>query len=229
MTERVSTGIPGLDNLIEGGIPNGSVTLISGGAGTGKTTFCSEFLLQGLQNGEKCLFLSTEELPDEILSDAKEFGWDFEAYEDDGLFRIEHISPPNRPKYFREDVQDLIDAFEPDRIVIDSISVFGTYWENKRMVRSELTHLLKLLRDVDVVTLLTAEIPDTETGRLSRYGIAEFVVDGVIKLELISIGRDAFGTLEVRKMRKTAIEKGQFELNMDDNGLSVGDETLEIE
>ncbi|MFH0949382.1 MAG: ATPase domain-containing protein, partial [Candidatus Aenigmatarchaeota archaeon] len=68
--ERVSSGIPGLDKMMEGGFVPNDVYLLTGGTGTGKTLFCCQFLWEGLQAGEKCIFFSLEELPDDILSDA---------------------------------------------------------------------------------------------------------------------------------------------------------------
>ena len=78
--ERIPSGIPGLDKLIEGGFVKGSTVLISGSAGTGKTIFCSQFIMEGLRNGETCMFITLEEKPEDVINDVKRFGWDFKKY-----------------------------------------------------------------------------------------------------------------------------------------------------
>jgi len=71
MIERVKTGVPGLDRLIAGGFVKGSANLVSGGTGTGKTTFCVQFLLEGLRNNEPCVYLTMEEDPRDIKEDMR--------------------------------------------------------------------------------------------------------------------------------------------------------------
>lgn len=232
MVDRIDSGIPGLDELIEGGLPKGSTTLVSGSAGTGKTMFCSQFLWQGLQNDEKCLFITVEENSEDILEDAKEFGWDFEDYDDS--FKIEYLNPfqirgdlaDQMPMNNR--INSLIQKLGADRVVIDSVSVLGMRAEDKSGVRQQLYELIELLKDSGVTAVLTAEIPEEDSEKLSRYGVEEFVTDGVIKLEYISLGSEAFGHLEVRKMRRTKIEKGKYETDIGENGLEVNEETIDI-
>ena len=76
--ERIKTGITGLDNIIEGGLPKESITLVSGPPGGGKSIFCFQFLYEGVKNGEKCLFLTLDKKVDGILTQAKELGFDFQ-------------------------------------------------------------------------------------------------------------------------------------------------------
>ena len=78
--ERITSGIPGLDKLMEGGFAKGSTNLVSGAAGTGKTIFCAQFIWEGLKKGETCMFITLEERPEDILGDVQRFGWDFEKY-----------------------------------------------------------------------------------------------------------------------------------------------------
>src|SRR5512135_3680020 len=91
--ERVPTGIPGLDKLIEGGLVKGSTTLVSGAAGTGKTIFCSQFLMEGLKRGESCMFITLEEKPEDIIADVKRFGWDFKKYISDKKLFLDFQDP----------------------------------------------------------------------------------------------------------------------------------------
>ena len=90
--ERIPSGIPGLDELIEGGFLKGSTNLVSGAAGTGKTIFCSQFIWEGLQRGESCMFITLEERPEDIMGDVKRFGWDFDKYiEEKKLLAMEFL------------------------------------------------------------------------------------------------------------------------------------------
>ncbi|MCD6399073.1 MAG: KaiC domain-containing protein, partial [Candidatus Aenigmarchaeota archaeon] len=91
--ERIKTGITGLDKLIDGGFVKGSSVLVTGAAGTGKTIFCCQFLWEGLKNGENCMYITFEELPEEIKGDAAVFGWDFDKYEKNGKLIISYRDP----------------------------------------------------------------------------------------------------------------------------------------
>jgi KaiC/GvpD/RAD55 family RecA-like ATPase len=227
MPDRVSSGIPGFDELVEGGFPRGSVILLTGGPGTGKTTFSSQFLWEGIQNGEKSLYITTEELPQEIKNDAKQFGWDFESVEPE-KFSMENMEPSDSTEYLPQNVREIMREEDYDRIVLDSISVFGIYWEGKRELRRNMNDLIKQFRKVDATVLMTAELPNEESGKLSRYGVAEFIADGVVKMEVVSIGKESFGNLKVRKMRRTDIQRGEYETLITENGLKIGDETIDL-
>ena len=227
MSDRVPTGIEGFDELVEGGFPLGSVVLLTGGPGTGKTTFCSQFLWEGLQKGEKCLYITTEELPDEIKDDASQFGFDFDEYGEN--FDMMNMEPSDATSYLPQNIRSACEDKDYDRIVLDSISVFGIYWEGESAVRKNMDDLVKEFRRADATTLMTAELPEEESGRLSRYGIAEFIADGVVKMEVLSIGKESFGNLTVRKMRQTNIQRGEFETIIGENGLKIGDETIDLQ
>lgn len=221
MSERVGTGISGFDDLVEGGLPTGSTMLVSGGPGTGKTTFCSQFLMGGLENKETCLYVTTGESPDEIRRDAEEFGWNFSDYEDEESFKIAYIKPSERAKHLRDDVEELMDKLEPERVVVDSVSMLGAYWDDEKDIRTHLTHLIKRFREDDATVLLTAEIPDEDSGQFSRYGVAEFLVDGLVLLQYLGIGEGSYRSLQVRKMRRTDQVKDTTSYVIDDNGITV--------
>lgn len=217
--DRVSSGVAGIDELIDGGFLNNSTVLVSGGPGTGKTLLATQFLWEGLENGETCLYISTEELPSEIVHDAGNFGWDLDA--DSNQFEIHYINPSTRSEYFRQDVEELVKDMSPDRIVIDSISVLGYYWEEDKNVRSNITALVHKLKEWGATTMITAEAPDDGENSNTRHGIAEFVSDGVIKLDAKSMGSGMQRTLTVKKMRGTAIDGGIKDLEFTENGLRV--------
>lgn len=224
--ERVSTGIEGLDELIEGGIPDPSVTLISGGAGCGKTILCSQFLWHGLQQGERCLFISLEEPVDDIRQDTQVFGWDFEKYEDDGQFNMTYIKPTAGQRGFLDKMNDLVAEEDVTRLVIDSISVMlGSYGGSESEKRDVMYSLIRNIKRSNATTMLTSEIQENDGDSLSRYGVAEFVADGVIALYYSGVGEETFRNIEVRKMRRTDHTPGTYPFKITDDGINVIRET----
>jgi KaiC/GvpD/RAD55 family RecA-like ATPase len=79
--ERIKTGIRGLDELIQGGFPKGSNIVVTGAPGSGKSIFGMSFIAEGCKNGEKCLYITVEQTPDDIVDQAFQFGWDFNQWE----------------------------------------------------------------------------------------------------------------------------------------------------
>lgn len=221
-TERLSSGISGLDKLIGGGFIQNDVYLITGGTGTGKTLFCCQFLWEGLQKGEKGIFFSLEELPDDVLHDADVFGWDFKKYIDQKKFLIEYYDPFEMVDITSE-VREKIKKLGAKRVVIDSTSIFGMVFEKEQELRKRLYELIKSLKGTDCVVLMTAEILEDSKG-LSRYGVEEFVVDGVIVFNYFGIGEVDSRNLVIRKMRRTNHKSGTFILEIGKNGLSVKEE-----
>lgn len=222
---RIETGIDGLDELIDGGLPNSAAAVVKGGPGTGKTIFCTQYLWHGLENGDRCLFITTEELPEDIKRDADTFGWELDGYAADdedelGQFHMEHINPSTRSQYVRKDVENLLNEHDSDRVVIDSLSVIGQYWHENSEVRGNLTELLREIKEHDATALVTAEAPDNDDDG-SRYGMAEFVADGVIALDAKPMGSGLQRTLTVKKMRASRIDGSIKDLEFTDDGLVV--------
>jgi circadian clock protein KaiC len=222
MIERVESGIPGLDKLIEGGFVKGSVNLIAGRVGTGKTIFCCQYILHGLRKGESCVYVTLEESVEEILSDVSVFGWDneFRKYIDKGkLIFIEEF--PASFAELRDIVVDLIRRVGAKRFALDSLSVATMGWEvstlDRGKIRRELFDFISALKKEGVTSLLIAEIPSEGSG-LSRFGFEEFVVDGIIVLYYLEYAiKGVTRSLTVRKMRRTkhATEIYPFEITKD--------------
>ncbi|MDY6771315.1 MAG: ATPase domain-containing protein [Candidatus Nanohaloarchaea archaeon] len=222
---RVSSGVKGLDNLIEGGFPKGSVTLISGGAGCGKTIFCNQYLWDGLQEGEKVRYISLEEPVDDIMGDAEVFGWEFRDYEEDGQFKIDYIKPSSGSRGFIDKINEMASEEGVSRLVIDSISVMlGAYGGTQAKKRDNLYDLLRNIKRAGPTTLLTSEIPENDEKALSRFGVSEFVADGVVVLYYTGVGEGTFRNLEVRKMRRTDHTPGTHPFQITDQGINLTSE-----
>lgn len=196
-TRRVSTGIPGLDKLIEGGLLENSVTLVSGSAGAGKTILSMQFLKE-LAEKEKVLYISTEESVSNIKAGFKIFGWDLDKLK----IEVITLNPDELEEEWEPLLSNKIDKEKIKRIVIDSISLSALYYRDEYSTRKYLYRLIASLKKRNITCLLTSEIPENGKG-LSKAGVEEFVCDGVILLQLLGMGGKYERGLTIRKMRWT--------------------------
>jgi len=197
---RMNSGIPGLDDMIEGGFPFPSVILVAGSAGAGKTTFAQRFLFAGAEKGEQCLFFSTLSEPAQwMLRYASQF--DFIKPEYYGKSVIYDDLGTLLRNCTRDQLLDYIDnkvaEVMPQRIVIDPITVVGTMLKDDyRLFAFELTTRLK---NWQATTLLTGEVRPGEMYPAEM----SYAVDGVILLMLSDEGDARRKYVEVLKMRGT--------------------------
>ncbi len=216
--ERVSSGIIGLDKLIEGGFVKNSVILVTGKTGTGKTLFCGSFLYAGALEGEKGIYISTEESEAAIVQDIQSTfkKWKFEEMVKKGLIKIVSVKPillsPSEieiAKLLKIYINNVLEYVEKaakqdgvKRVVIDSISMIENFLKDIYLARVGLSYMIDKLRELDVTTILTGTIEEG-SERLSGSGIVEFLVDAVIKLDFVPVSEEFQRTLTIRKMRRT--------------------------
>ncbi len=230
LIERVKTGIEGLDKALNGGIPYKNVVLISGGAGTGKSTLCLQYIVNGAyMYGEKGLYISTEQSRDELAKSAQNFGWNIADLEQKGLLKIMYFDVTGGENFLAK-LKAAYASMKPKRVAIDSLTTLsdsllvsemkdGTFSavevvENvSPIVRTEkiiskvmLYHLLHTLKSFDSTALLTSELPE-KSDWLSADTISEFICDGVVMLNYLGVGSTESRTLQVRKMRYTDHQK----------------------
>lgn len=216
--QRVKTGIKGLDDLVGGGFVPGSAVLIAGKSGTGKTLFCSEFLYRGIvQFNEPGVMVTTEEPASDVKGDVlASFGWNLDELEKLGKLEIielekygklANVDEKERNKVIEEiffsKTIPAIRKLNAKRVAIDSTSIFEILTSDKYRIRTSIFMLMEMLKELGVTTLLTAEVPEGSHG-LSRYDVAEFVADAVVKLDDIAVGEEYKRTLLVRKMRRSS-------------------------
>jgi len=220
--KRVGTGIEGLDGLLQGGYPQGSVSLVAGTPGTGKTIVCFQYINAGIKNGEKCLFLTSDERIYNLVSQAKKFGFDFDAAMQSGQLKFMYLDLEKRTVH--KEMETEIRLGKYSRVVLDSLTPLSEMpvWVMSRgseiippedtvmsaplpldsiqATRMHVRRLLRILEEDDCTALVTSEI--TEGSRnLSRDSVSEFLVDGILVLDLDpSMDRRK---LTVRKMRGT--------------------------
>lgn len=226
--QRVKTGIPGFDKLSEGGFVEGSINLLSGGPGTGKTIFSMQYLYNGATKfNENGLFISFEENLNGLKLDASVFDWDFTELEKQGLCKFITFKPFNNPSLM-DDLVKVIRKLNIKRVVIDSISVFSMAFRNDVFrTRKELYGLCNLLEELGVTTVLTSEITGeapldiSSSGGLSRDGLVEFIADSVITLHNSGIGGESDRAIRILKMRRTNHEKSPIPMSININGVSI--------
>ena len=216
--ERIPSGIPGLDRLMEGGFLKGSSVLISGGAGTGKTIFCLQYIWEGLERGETCMFITLEEKTGDLIDDVARFGWDLRKYIQSKKLFLEYQDPFQLTD-ITAPIIEKIKEHKVSRVAVDSTGVFGMYYKDPFEVRKQLFKLISGLKESGVTSLLTTELPE-DSKTLARFGVEEFIVDGVIKLEFLGLGKSSFN-LQVRKMRRTNHKKDIYPFDITKNGLIV--------
>lgn len=221
--ERVNTGIPGLDELIQGGFVKDNAVLLTGTSGTGKTIFCSQFLRQGLEEGDNCMFITFEERPGKIREISLDFGWDFEKYEEKGQLILKHKDPFEASEgeelfWFRDELE----KHDIDRIALDSTSILSLYYEDPYEIRRSLFRLVRLLEESGITAVLTTEVEEGQDA-LTRFGVEEFLADGVIKLDILTMGGKAPRSLSIRKMRRTDIDTKSYGLRITNEGLKVSE------
>ncbi len=198
--ERMETGIPGIDQLIGGGLLPHSLTLLTGTTGTGKTIMSSQFIYSGVKDyNQPGVYISFEEPIDNIKDNCLDFGWDF-----DPLERKEKVVFVRYDPFHVEDIYELIETnikkIEAKRVAIDSISALGLYVRDIPDIRRMVFNISLLLRKLGCTSFLVSETLPMQSS-LSRFGVEEFVTDNVIVLYYSKTGSQFSRALTVWKMR----------------------------
>lgn len=219
--ERISTGISGLDALIEGGIPKGFTVLIAGNPGTGKTVLTSHFLYDGLTKNENGIYVSFSEADYSFYDNTDRLGMNFREFQKQNMFSFIDFSAVTQDgiRDALEEVFAAIKETHAKRIVVDSFTAILQAFENPNDARIALHVVLgKMLRAEGVTTLVIGEVP---IGTISLgSGIEEFVADGIIKLEH-GISNASPIIVKVIKMRTTLIDREPHICNIKKDGMVV--------
>jgi len=201
---KVSTGVKNLDKITKGGFVKSSVNMIVGCTGTGKSIFAAQFLMAGLEKGEKCLYISFEEKKEEAYANLLEIGWDFEKYEKAGKFFFIEYTPQKVQTMLEEgggEIETTVLGQKIDRMSIDSISAFTSLFNNQPDERESVLSLYSLLRKWTCTTLLTRE--NDPSIKEKHSSVLEFESDSIINLYSMMKKNTREKFLEVLKMRRT--------------------------
>ena len=208
----IKTGIRGLDELLGGGFLPGSVILLAGHPGTGKTTFGAQFLLEGLKNGERGIYVSFVESKEEFYRHMRLLGMDFAKYEEEGLFYFIEASPPPSIPKLESCLKAIVERIIKQgarRVVIDSISALISAVDEKKSRFLLQAVLMKPLKNLNVTLFLIAELPIG--NEVIGYGFEEFLTDVVLKM----IAKEERGItrrfLIIHKVREAPIPRLSYE------------------
>jgi circadian clock protein KaiC len=225
-TERVSTGILGFDSLIEGGFPKGRSVLITGEPGTGKSILALQFLVEGLRRNEKCIFVTADESPMDVLEQAASIGWDLEPH-----IETKELSILNAGAYLSSlsgagkerhmDIQKAVGdlaAFSnqlgAQRLVLDPAGPFLLLRDSSVRMQDQTRLLVKLMRSSMQTTNLLTSYAVPRTGERTMHGMEEYLVAGAIVLEMIWNDGQLTRSLIVEKMRCTDVKPTQLEFDI---------------
>ncbi len=218
---RCKTGIAKLDDLLGQGIPRGSSLLIAGVAGTGKTVLLLEFLYRGAQRGEKGIVFSFEETEERLRAAARGLGWDLDREVARGMIQIVFIAQPNiMVEGHLLMMRERIEAMGAKRVAVDSISVFLHKVHDPQISREKTFQLASIIQNSQAVGLFATDIP-YGSGKISRFGVEETVVDGVVLLTSSEEGFERQRYIEVYKLRNTAHLKGRHPLTIGPGGIAI--------
>jgi len=229
IVERLSTGIPELDKLIDGGIPRGFVVAITGEPGTGKTIFSIHFIAQGIKDKDICIYVTTEESRESIIVQAKQFGIDFSSdIEKRKLIIIDALMGLEDQWSLRSlDIEELLNrvieakkslGYGRSRLVIDSLSAF---WLDKPAMARRYSYLVKkVLSKWDFTVFAVSQYAIT-TSDAFGFGL-EHIADGIIRFRRFVRGGVLRRYLLVEKMRQTSHSLLMHEISVvDGKGLVV--------
>ena len=237
LMSRVKTGVEGLDSIIGGGLPEKSITLVSGPPGSGKSILSFQFLYEGIKSGEKGLFLTLDKKVNGLLTQAKKLGFDFQPALEEKLVKFRFLNI-NKKLIYEAMVNEILSG-EYDRIVLDSITPLSempiyvnSVKNNSKLdisiVNSEefpsntnlpvrrlhIQYIMNALETSESVSIVTSELP-MGSLLLSRDGISEFLADGVIIL-----GFDS--TMDRRKLSVMKMRNTKHTLKPQDIEISEG-------
>jgi len=210
---RVPSGLAGLDKLLDGGFPQNSCTLLSGGPGTGKTLLSLNFVESRVDANEKSCYISFNEDTTGLFRAAEGTGLEIEKTAIKHMDLLEDIN-----------VTDFIKTIETypklDRLVIDNINKLLLFSKDKADYRHQLYRLINFLRKNVKATLLICE---TDNGMDTGNGEA-FECDGVVGISFLELEEIPMRTIQIHKMRYTAIEpKVAHELVIESTGLKLSE------
>jgi len=234
----VPTGIIGVDKILAGkGIPGGHTVLVSGGPGSGKTTFAVQFLYAGvIEHGENGVYVTLDEEPSDIKKNMSKFDWDLEKLEDENKFRFINVSPvrvaPSEKggliqigmKEFRlikllEAIKQGVQEVDAKRIVVDPITIFMLQYPDEIDRIHAMRDLMRELRNTNCTNLLVSELRGTGWEREHQF--EEYLAQGVILLRTSLKGSRLVRAFQVEKMRGLAIDNQPRPYEITDKGIEV--------
>ena len=225
---KTSTGIRGLDDVTNGGLPQGRCTLLAGGAGCGKTVLALQILVNAAKVGEPGIFVAFEEDAVRIVANAATFGWDLPDLQNKNLFFLDGKPRPEDIWAGDFDLTGMLamlkvkaDQIGAKRIVFDSIDVLLSLLDNPKAERRELFRLNDWLVSNDMTGIVTCKNNDSGLSGLDYKDFMQYMVDCVINLTHEMDDRVAHRSLRILKYRGSGFYSGEVTLLLGDEGAEI--------
>lgn len=225
---KARTGIAGLDEITNGGLPSGRPTLVCGSAGCGKTLLAMEFLVRGAtQFHEPGVFMAFEESTEELTQNVRSLGFDLNRLVKQkklvlDFVRVERNEIEETGEYDLEGLfirlNAAIESIGAKRVVLDTIEALFSGLQNEGILRAELRRLFRWLKDKGVTAVITGERGD---GTLTRRGLEEYVSDCVVLLDHRVVDQVSTRRMRIVKYRGTTHGTNEYPFLIDEDGFSV--------
>jgi len=221
---RISTGVEGLDKMLNGGLIPGRTYLVRGGPGSGKTILSMQFLIAGAKAGENCIYITLEEPMDEIKEDMESLGIDLDAIENiytfdaspsgdslfaDSFFKNLELDIPGFKAALEEKVREL----KPSRIVVDPVTILELVSRSEAEYRRDMISLLSLFRTHKTTTLLTSEKMSISSE--------DYLVSGIIEYVEYEVRGKVLRGIKIKKMRGTKFDDSIRPYRITSKGIKV--------
>lgn len=226
---KAPTGIPGVDAITRGGLPEARTTLILGGPGAGKTVLALETLVNAARlQHEPGIFVAFEESSRQIIANAATFGWDLPSLEREKLFFLDARVSPVIVQSGDFDITLMLAGLETKaremgakRIVLDGLDVLLTLLDDPVRERQEVYRLHDWLQRSGLTAVITGKATDADRHGAERYSFMQFMVDAVILLHHRMVNRVSLRGLRVAKYRGTGFDEGEFPMVISSSGIQV--------
>ncbi|PSP49852.1 KaiA-binding protein [Halobacteriales archaeon QH_1_68_42] len=219
---RVSSGVPGFDELVEGGLLKDRLYVVSGPPGSGKTTFSSQFITQGAKEGENCLYVTMHETKEELMQDMSGYDFGFDQVMASGKVQFLNLVTDSGKRTITQFGTDggltnrlvaFLEQQNIDRAVIDSTMLLQHFFDN---FEEEITGFLSALKQTETTIVLISEMTDP-----SSYSDEHYLAHGVVFFHNYLESGGMTRGVQVIKMRGTAIDCDIREIEFSDRGLRV--------
>ena len=225
LNTRVTTGVPGLDEIVTGGYFIGSTTVVAGISGVGKSVMGLQYIAEGARRGERSLMLSLDEQVEQILRNASTVGIDLEAHIESGLVRVDY-EPPQEIEvdvHFHH-IEELVKKFKPRRVLIDSLSTYGSsLGPGGRVFRDFFHALVALMKESEIAAVYNHENPEMlgMNSMMGNFGMSS-LVDNIVLMNWIELSDTFRLGLTIAKMRANRVDRITHECEIvDGKGMHV--------
>lgn len=226
---KMPTGIEGFDEITGGGLPRGRTTLVLGSAGTGKTVFALQTLVNSARlYGEPGIFVAIEENSRQIIQNAASFGWDLPALERDKLFFLDARMSPDTVRAGDFDLTGMLASLEAkaremgaQRIVFDSLDILLTLLDNTTAERQEVYRLHDWLARTGLTGIITSGTQGDDPLMAQHYGFMQFMADCVVILHHRLLDRVSLRELRVVKYRGSRFLENEYPLIIANRGIEL--------